>query len=79
MPARILVVDDNAMNVSVLAEWLAFEHYVVSTAADGFEALAKIATEQPDIVLLDVVLPRMDGFEVCRRIKSDPAMEHILW
>ena len=77
MPARILVVDDDPTNVEVLTAWLESEHYVVSTAADGFEALAKIEAEKPDIVLLDVMLPEMDGFEVCRRIKSDPATEHI--
>ncbi len=77
MPARILVVDDHAVNVILLAEWLAREHYVVSTAADGFEALAIIEAEEPDIVLLDVMMPELDGFEVCRRIKSDPATEHI--
>jgi len=77
MPARILVVDDDPTNVEVLTAWLESEHSVVSTAADGFEALAKIEAEKPDIVLLDVMLPEMDGFEVCRRIKSDPATEHI--
>ena len=77
MSARILVVDDIEVNVRVLAEWLKSAHYVVSTAADGFEALAKIEAEQPDIVLLDVLLPGLDGFETCRRIKSDPTTEHI--
>jgi two-component system cell cycle response regulator len=77
MPARILVVDDNAVNRTVLVEWLALEHYVVSTAADGFEALARIEAEPPDLVLLDLMMPGLDGFEVCRRIKSDPATEQI--
>src|SRR5438552_1098151 len=77
MPARILVVDDYPVNVILLAEWLAREHYVVSTAADGFQALTIIEAEEPDIVLLDVMMPELDGFEVCKRIKSDPATEHI--
>ncbi len=77
MPARILVVDDNELNVELLATKLAHEYYVVSTAADGFEALAKIETEKPDIVLLDVMMPELDGFDTCRRIKADPAMAHI--
>ena len=68
MPAHILVVDDDPRNVRLLADWLASENYLVSTAADGFEALAKIAAERPDIVLLDVVMPELNGFEVCRRI-----------
>ena len=77
MPARILVVDDNAVNRTVLVELLAVEHYIVATAADGFEALAKIEVEPLDLVLLDLMMPGLDGFEVCRRIKSDPATEHI--
>jgi len=77
MLARILVVDDNEVNVELLVVMLASEHYVVSTAFDGFEALAKIAAEKPDIVLLDVMMPELDGFEVCRCIKADPATAHI--
>jgi two-component system cell cycle response regulator len=77
MPGRILVVDDNALNVKLLVDWLEHESHVVSTAADGFEALAKIDAEGPDIVLLDVLMPGLDGFETCRRIKADPAIAHI--
>jgi two-component system, cell cycle response regulator len=77
MSACILVVDDSALNVKLLVEWLEHESYVVSTAADGFEALAKIKVERPDIVLLDVMMPGLDGFETCRRIKADPATAHI--
>src|ERR1700680_3695796 len=77
MSARILVVDDNEVNAELLIAMLASEHYFVSTAADGFEALAKIAAEKPDIVLLDVMMPGLDGFEACRRIKADPVMADI--
>jgi two-component system cell cycle response regulator len=77
MSARILVVDDNEVNLELLVAILEFEHHVVSTATDGFEALAKIAAEKPDIVLLDVMMPELDGFEVCQRIKADPAMADI--
>ena len=77
MLARILVVDASELNVKLLVEWLEQESYVVSTAADGFEALAKIEAERPDIVLLDVMMPGLDGFETCRRIKADPAIAHI--
>jgi diguanylate cyclase (GGDEF)-like protein len=77
MSDRILVVDDNPVNLRMLADWLGSEHYVVSTATDGFEALAKIAAERPDTVLLDVVMPELNGFEVCRRIKADPTMADI--
>ncbi len=77
MSARILVVDDNPLNVKLLAAMLEYEYYVVSTAAGGFEALAKIEAEKPDIILLDVMMPGLDGFETCRRIKADPAMARI--
>jgi two-component system, cell cycle response regulator len=77
MPARILVVDDSELNLKLLVEWLEHESYVISTAADGFQALAKIEAEQPDLVLLDVMMPRLDGFETCRRVKADPVTTHI--
>src|SRR6267143_1743296 len=77
MPARILVVDDDPLNVELLTIKLEREYYVVSTAADGFEALVKIEAEQPDILLLDVMMPALDGFDTCRRIRADPVMAHI--
>src|ERR1700730_5554501 len=77
MSARILVVDDNPLNLRMLADWLATEQHLLRTAADGVEALAKIAAERPDIVLLDVVMPELNGFEVCRQIKADPTMADI--
>ena len=78
MPARVLVVDDTPLNVKLLTVKLEYEDYVVSTAADGFDALAKIEAEKPDIVLLDVLMPPgIDGFETCRRIRADPATAHI--
>src|SRR5271155_1892440 len=77
MPARVLVVDDTPFNVKLLTAFLEYEDYVVSTAADGFDALAKIGADKPDIVLLDVMMPGLDGFETCRRIRADPATAHI--
>src|SRR5271166_3887256 len=77
MPARVLVVDDSPVNVEVLTAMLKYQDYVVSTAADGFEALERIEAEKPDIVLLNVMMPRLDGFETCRRIKADPVTAHI--
>ena len=73
MSARILVVDDNEVNVELLVAMLASEHYVVSTAFDGFEALAKIAAEKPDIVLLDVMMPGLDGYATMTKIRQMPA------
>jgi two-component system cell cycle response regulator len=77
MSARILVVDDNPLNVKLLAAKLAHDYYVVSSAAGGVEALAKTVEEKPDVVLLDVMMPDLDGFETCRRIKSNPLTAHI--
>jgi two-component system cell cycle response regulator len=77
MSARILVVDDIEANVRLLEAKLTAEYYDVLMAQDGPTALAIAASEQPDIVLLDVMMPGMDGFEVCRRLKEDPATRHI--
>lgn len=77
MSARILVVDDILPNVKLLEAKLKNEYYDVISAYSGAEALEKIKSEKPDIVLLDVMMPEMDGFEVCRRIKADPLTEHI--
>jgi two-component system cell cycle response regulator len=77
MSARVLVVDDILPNVKLLEAKLASEYYDVLTATGGAEALQKVATQSPDIVLLDVMMPGMDGFEVCRRIKADPSTAHI--
>jgi len=77
MSARILVVDDIKANVKLLEAKLKAEYYDVLTAADGEEALAMIQEASPDIVLLDVMMPGMDGFEVCRRIRGDKKTAHI--
>jgi len=69
--ARILCVDDEPLNLSLLEAMLSPRGYVVVPARNGPEALEKIRTEQIDICLLDVLMPKMDGFEVCRRIKAD--------
>jgi len=77
MSARILVVDDVEANVRLLEAKLSAEYYEVLTAYDGPTALAIAASEKPDIVLLDVMMPGMDGFQVCRRLKDDPETRHI--
>jgi len=71
--AKILVVDDVAMNVKLLADLLAVKGYATCTATSGPQALERIANEQPDLVLLDVMMPGMSGYEVCRAIRADPA------
>ena len=71
--AKILVVDDTPLNVKMLADLLAFKGYQVVTAASGAEGLAKIESEHPDLVLLDVMMPGMNGYEVCQKIRANPA------
>ena len=77
MTARVLVVDDVPPNVKLLEAKLTSEYFDVLTAYSGPEALEVISREHPDIVLLDVMMPGMDGFEVCKRIKADPSTAHI--
>jgi two-component system cell cycle response regulator len=77
MSARVLVVDDVLPNVRLLEAKLGSEYFDVITAMDGPTALTRMAEHPPDIVLLDVMMPGMDGFEVCRRIRKDPKTAHI--
>ena len=77
MSARILVVDDIEANVRLLQAKLEAEYYEVLTAPDGPAALTLAAAERPDIILLDVMMPGMDGFTVCKRLKDDPETRHI--
>ena len=77
MTARILVIDDVEANVRLLEAKLTLEYYEVVTGHDGPTALRLAAEEQPDIILLDVMMPGMDGFETCRRLKADPLTRHI--
>ncbi len=72
-PAKILVVDDGPLNVKLLADLLAAKGYRTCTAASGPEALARLDAEHPDLVLLDVMMPGMSGYEVCQAIRADPA------
>jgi two-component system, cell cycle response regulator len=77
MTARVLVVDDILSNIKLLEAKLTAEYFEVITASSGEQALTRVAAELPDIVLLDVMMPGMDGFEVCRRIKANPKIAHI--
>ncbi len=67
---RVLVVDDEKPNVTLLARLLQSEGYEVCTAGDGESALEAVARERPDVILLDVLMPRLSGFDVCRRLKE---------
>jgi adenylate cyclase len=71
--ARILVVDDTPANVKLLVDILAAKGYAMSSAVNGEEALAKITAAPPDLVLLDIMMPGLSGYEVCRRIRADAA------
>jgi two-component system cell cycle response regulator len=75
--ARVLVVDDVAANVKLLEARLSAEYFDVATAMSGSEALTICEKAECDIVLLDVMMPDMDGFEVCRRLKANPSTHHI--
>jgi len=77
MSARILVVDDVEANVRLLEAKLTLEYYDVLTCHDGATAIALASAEQPDLILLDVMMPGMDGFETCRRIKAAADTRHI--
>ena len=72
LPGRVLIVDDVAANVRLLSGILKVEGFDICTAASGPEALEQVATGHPDVVLLDVMMPGMSGFEVCRHIRADP-------
>jgi two-component system, cell cycle response regulator len=77
MSARVLIVDDFAPNRALLEAHLTSEYFEVLTASNGVEAMAIVQRGDCDIVLLDVMMPGLDGFEVCRRLKRDPATHHI--
>ncbi|MBW8883100.1 MAG: response regulator, partial [Asticcacaulis sp.] len=70
--ARILVVDDNPVNLSVVVDHLEVHGHEVLVALGGLEALERVRFAEPDLVLLDVMMPDLDGFETCRRLKADP-------
>jgi class 3 adenylate cyclase/AmiR/NasT family two-component response regulator len=76
-PPLILVVDDNPMNVEILQMRLLANGYEIITATDGEEALAAVREQRPDLVLLDVMMPKKDGIQVCRELRADPTLPFI--
>ena len=74
---RILVVDDEPLIVKLLAKHLEAEGFTVLTATDGYEALTKARAESPDLILLDVILPKLNGYEVCTMLKQDTRHQNI--
>src|SRR4029077_16514755 len=76
-PARILIVDDERLNRQLLEVMLAPEGFLLLTAASGEEALAMVAEQPPDLILLDLLMPGMDGYQVTARIKGNIATKNI--
>ncbi|GMV96323.1 MAG: hypothetical protein AMXMBFR83_06900 [Phycisphaerae bacterium] len=77
-PSKILIVDDNVQNRELLVAYVeGIPNVRTREAANGLEALAVVAQDPPDLILLDIMMPRMSGFEVCRRLKSDPRTRDI--
>ncbi|MDJ0513797.1 MAG: PleD family two-component system response regulator [Methyloceanibacter sp.] len=77
MTARVLIVDDMLANLKLLEARLTAEYFTVQTASNGADALETCSQDLPDVILLDVMMPGMDGFEVCRRLKSDLRTQHV--
>jgi len=75
--STVLIVDDNPQNVELLQAFLESLPVKLVTAADGVEALRKVAEHQPDLILLDIMMPHMSGFQVCKRLKADPKTKDI--
>jgi two-component system alkaline phosphatase synthesis response regulator PhoP len=75
--STVLIVDDNPQNVELLQAFLESLPVKIVTAADGVEALEKVAQHKPDLILLDIMMPRMSGFQVCRRVKGDAKTKDI--
>jgi len=75
--STVLIVDDNPQNVELLQAFLESLPVKIVTAADGVEALEKVSQHNPDLILLDIMMPRMSGFQVCKKLKSDPKTKDI--
>src|ERR671913_432617 len=75
--STVLLVDDNAQNLELLQAFLESLPVKLITAFDGIDALEKVAEHKPDLILLDVMMPRMSGFQVCKKLKSDPKTRDI--
>jgi two-component system, OmpR family, alkaline phosphatase synthesis response regulator PhoP len=75
---RVLIADDNEANVELLEAYLADMDVEVAVAVDGQDTLEKAASFQPDLILLDIMMPKLSGFEVCQKLKSNPATKKIM-
>ena len=75
---RVLIADDNPQGVELLEAYLAERDYDIATAADGEETLQKVHSWRPDLILLDIMMPRLSGFEVCKRLRANPGTRDIV-
>ena len=78
MSSKILIADDNPTNVELLEAYLSDFDCRITVAVDGRDTLDKVAKFQPDLILLDIMMPKLSGFEVCKTIKDDPACNEIM-
>jgi PleD family two-component response regulator len=76
-PPRVLIADDNVQAAELLEAYLGDSGYELRTASDGEQTLHQVKTWQPDLVLLDIMMPRLSGFEVCKRLRADPASRDV--
>jgi CheY-like chemotaxis protein len=76
--SRVLIADDNEANVELLEAYLAGLDVETQVAVDGQDTLDKVRSFEPHLILLDIMMPKLSGFEVCHRVKSDPAMSRIM-
>src|SRR6266516_4789089 len=76
-PPRVLIADDNSQGVELLEAYLSGSNYDIETAADGEETLRKVKDWRPDLILLDIMMPKISGFEVCKRLRADPGTRDI--
>ena len=77
-PFKVLIADDNQQNCELLEVYLADENYEIATAYDGQETLSRVADFQPDLILLDIMMPKLSGYEVCQQLKSSEDSKDVL-
>lgn len=76
-PSKVLIADDNVQNCELLDAYLSGEGYHIDIVNDGQQTLDFVAKSHPDLILLDIMMPKMSGYEVCQRLKSDPKTKNI--
>ncbi len=76
-PPRVLIADDNVQGAELLEAYLSSSGYELRTASDGEQTLQQVKAWQPDLILLDIMMPRISGFEVCKRLRADPATRDV--